>query len=324
MMSKRHEGRVRQVGIWLSLCALSIAPSGVAAANAGTYQGSFVQNGGTVDDDLAHTNKLRIGTSIACINPNNCAAAPPPAGALDVDVSTSTDITFAATTACPVSTALVKNTAYYVYFEDVDLAGTTGLIFTTVWPLEDGNPSAGPLFYPVSGVCNTGTAAVNLLFLGSFITDANANVIPFLRSGQDVLFVNACSTSSVPFSAGPDAGGVVLDGCAGAVTLPTSASALILGANVNNTDTKPHVVTIVDANAGSMATCATLTAPILQFLAAPSTVAGQFQFDYETNIAGGANLTFGVCDPAWGTGSVTTTFYERGYVEPVHHLNQPR
>jgi hypothetical protein len=332
----------------LTLCSqlsavLSIlGASSPRAEAAATSQGNWVLNGATIDYGGA-ANVLRVGYGTAVINgpdtefPGLTTEVPTGGGEVTVNLATSNGITYAVTgTGCASSSALSASTAYYVYYENNYIGGLpdgapNGLIFTTVQPTETGVPDTGgsKLAWAIPNVfCNDGAPASDLVFLGSFLTDANADIIPFFRNGENILFTQplgyvggySCSASKA-FTSATVPTSITLPLCS---NIPKSASELLLDVTVANGDTDPHHVIIVSGNLGTFANCTGPTGVIGEFFAPPSANTGAFQLDYETNVSLSSNLLLGICDGAWGTGTVTAVVTQRGYVESVHHLNQER
>jgi hypothetical protein len=114
---------------------------------------------------------------------------------------------------------------------------------------------------------------------------------------------------------------MTLDNCV--TQLPSSAPRVLMEMRVFNNDTKPHTVEVVDANQGSFAACPA-TDVVARFIVDEGATSGPFLFDYELSTAGTNSLTVGTCDTVWGGFSVQPEVFMHGYLEPVHHLNQPR
>ena len=306
----------------------------VVSARAHAVNGNWVLNGSTVNwagnPSGGGSYKLRIGEGEVVIGGTNTALA-----SSTVNISTPTGIIWAGPNAgaCPLPTAnLLSPTtseAYYVYY------GSSQLVVTIVAPTEYGIPSGALYFNPGPG-CNGGAAATNYVFLGLFITygDGSGDIVPFERSGEQVLFLVggfASLTYSTSFNSANLQNSQNLAGLATPWVWPVTASALRLEASASNLDTQPHTIYLLDANWGfnpSAFQCAAGT-PLPAFAAETFTIPAGGDFSpfpiwWSPSTSGGTTMLTDDCDTVWGLNTVTVDLAYRGYTEVIHHLDQVR
>jgi hypothetical protein len=85
--------------------------------------------------------------------------------------------------------ALASNTAYYIYY-----MSDNNIWISTIAPNPEGNPSSA-ISTQNGGIWKIGSQEG--VFLGSFVTDDNANIIPFERMGDEVVFLLSTQSSHV-------------------------------------------------------------------------------------------------------------------------------
>jgi hypothetical protein len=80
-----------------------------------------------------------------------------------------------------VGVPVAANTAYYVYLTFDTHTGTFLLSPWVIVPIAPGNNGIG------TGIVNGAGDACNAIFLGSIVTDSFSNLVPFVRSGEEVI-----------------------------------------------------------------------------------------------------------------------------------------
>jgi hypothetical protein len=143
---------------------------------------------------------------------------------------------------------LAANAVYYLYYESLNRY----LYASLTTPYEDAYPSAGQYYQASDGTCQYSFRGA--AFVGSFLTDGNGYVIPFMRQDNDVLFVTPVSIPGIwtnggirnwtwrPFGAGAHSQIMSWN------PIPTSASALILSVSGWSYDTtSPYTLFVLDS-----------------------------------------------------------------------------
>lgn len=245
------------------------------------------------------------------------------------------------------------NTAYYFYAAIRPTTGGVDFVISTIQPNTGGEPSQNLVWTPVVGnpAVNTGSA----LFLGSWITDSNSNIVPFLKEGDDVILTPSEDTDTPgqgPYSqfvtfnttgAYPQVKTATFG--AGAPPIPLSASGLILDFNLSNTDSTFHEVRILNPTLDTDVGAGVCTANAQYYMAVSQVVAGlatpawpyehaRIKTAINTSIPAGTSdggpgtptnalntVQIGACTaPATGT-SYTLAVLMVGYTEVTHHLS---
>lgn len=278
--------------------------SGIATAS-----GNYILNGSQLTYESSNT--LRVGYGTVVIGGTSYTPAGTWSGSFE-------------NTTCIVDCNLCPNSAYYMYY-----SGANGLVASVTPPYEDGYPQAD--LHTQNSNCNLDPAG-DLVFLGSFITDASANIVPFERSGEDVIMTFTLAPSYNFTLQPPDLWATTYP----TWVVPLTSTSMITDVDIASHDVSyDHQLWIVD-NLGTYPTSAQCASGV------PPTGNDALFYTYPSQTGGVAFLrsrmtlpvftTYSApwiqtaaCDPNWGTHSyVEVTYTYVGYKEPVSHLNATR
>lgn len=320
------------------LITLSTAASalGVTVNDEGIISGAQLIWDGTA----ANTNQIYVGAGEIRINGSPAAGTNFSTGAPQF-VTSPAGINFAFATDVA-GGAQAANTAYYVY--GANNAGVLQWVISTSAPNQGGEPWQSLTYTPHGGAQTTTTFA---LFVGSYITDANKNIVPFLKKGDEITLTPSVNTSSaghqnttwsniVTFTSVlvyPDV--LALTFPAG-TTIPLTASALLVDFVMVNTDTVAHDVRVLNPTLDTDVTAGVCTANPQYYMIAGLGAAGQpwpynharIKTAINTQLNGSGALAnaattveVGACTaPAAGKTYKVSGAYV-GYVEVTHHLS---
>jgi hypothetical protein len=216
----------------------------------------------------------------------------------------------------------VASKVYYVYYATYNADTELSHVISTIAPNPTGEPSAN-LVFTIDGHAENHKKAV---FLGSYMTDALGNMIPFDRSGEEVMLTNRMQIGpalGVTFPAGGAGYPMTQVLPIGANVLPKTASAAIVEFLITSgalaAPPATHDIFVLDP----WLAVATVN-PYAQLDLLP-TANTTVQYDqarvrvYSNQLPLGAiNLNLGVAPG----GPITVKAYLAGYVEPFHHLDK--
>jgi hypothetical protein len=198
-----------------------------------------------------------------------------------------------------------KNTAYYVYYALRQTGGYTHVVSVTA-PTPQGYPGAN-----ISFDSNGPTTTQKAVFLGSYMTDANADMIPFERHGEQVILTGGFGTlGTVQFT--PT--GALRQTFAPPVGFPLTASGEIVDFNVELDGTLGPLDIYVNALGGCN------SAYLADLFSASSTAPGKTFTQYNDLILPIDQITLLLCaHPPTGT-TIEVSGKIVGYVETFYHL----
>jgi hypothetical protein len=225
-------------------------------------------------------------------------------------------------------------TAYYVYYAGYSDNNST--LFTPVIsvdaPGSDGSPGGTGISFTFNS--HSVTNSNSGIFVGSYITDSNSAMIPFSRSGEEVILTPTCDGSSgfcsvmtvedvfKPTVPTPPPRADELTWSGGAI--PQSATALIVNVFFTNTDTKrnfAYIVNPLDPGVAGVAPACKIQPQFSAYMSAGISDAYWQHLRVKTNINNQRIDVAGCTDPNTGAKYTMDVMYV-GYVEPVHHLSE--